>query len=304
MRRHRLDTIASSAVTAALAAVAASCSDGATDFEPILSVMGFVSLAGTPQQGIRVELSSPIGSGVAFTDGNGLYRISGMPNGEYQVTPVKAGETFRPASRVLTVDNADVIHMSFVMKGGTPHAITGHTSDIAGVKVTLAGDDPGAVLSQAGGAFTIPAVRLGSFTITPTKAGVTFTPASAEILGVIDFTHHASGALGNATLVSVTYDNGVSSAAPFFAAPANAPEGVGSLRPRRPSELSPADSAAFEALWQSAKTVTFLYNSTQGNQAIVIQLLPDHTWTATAADFGLAERLVNGTGLTFSATMP
>lgn len=302
MPAHRSRVIAP--LTVMLALASGSCSDGPTQYDQIYSMRGSVILAGTPQPGVRIEFTNPSGVGVTYTGPDGSFILSGAPNGDYQVTPVMAGQAFRPGSRVVTLLNADLGFISFAMQGEPPHTITGTTSDVAGVKVSLTGDNTAAVLSGAGGMFQIPSLRLGSFTVTPTKAGVTFTPSSVDIDGEIEFEHEASGSIGMVTVASVTTDNGATDAAAYFVFPSSAAEGVGSIRPRRMSEVAVGSQAAYEALWQGAKVVSFLMSSAQGNQTILLHLLPDHTYSATAADFTLTERLVNATGITFTATVP
>lgn len=304
MPSQRFPVLAPLSAVLAVALASSSCSEGPTQYDQVYSMTGSVSLAGVRQAGVRIEFTNPSGAGVAFTGPDGSFILSGAPNGEYQVTPVMAGQAFRPASRVATLDNADVPFLHFFMHGSPAHSITGQTSDIAGVRLSLIGDDTAAVLSRAGGLFQIPSLRLGSFTLTPTKTGVTFTPSSVEIDGVIDFTHSATGTVGLVTTASVTYDNGASDASAFFEYPATSAEGIGTIRPRRASELSTGARATYESLFQSAKVVTFAMSSAQGTQTIVLQLLPDHTISSSAANFTLSERLVNATGINFSATIP
>ena len=43
---------------------------------------------------------------------------------------------------------------------------------------------------------------------------------------------------------------------------------------------------------------------TRVTQDAIVPFSPDHTITATSADFTLTERLVNATGISFSATVP
>ncbi len=304
MPPQRSAVLAPLSAVLAVALASSSCSEGPTQYDQIYSMTGSVSLAGVRQPGVRIEFSNPSGTGVAYTGPDGSFILSGAPNGEYQVTPVVPGVAFRPASRVATMDNADVPFLHFFVHGSPAHSISGQTSDIAGVTLSLIGDDTAAVLSRAGGLFQIPSLRLGSFTLTPIKAGVTFTPSSVEIDGVIDFAHSATGTIGLVTTASVTYDNGASDASAFFEYPATAAEGIGTIRPRRASELSAGAQVTCQSLFQSAKIVTFAMNSSQGTQTIVLHLLPDHTISSTAANFTLTERLVNATGINFSATIP
>lgn len=298
MSRQRPSTLA--ITVAAIALTSTSCSDEPDRF----AIAGSVRIAGSPQPGVTILVSNPVSATVAITGADGSFALTGAPNGVYQVTPLLAGTAFRPAARVVTVRDADVEFVNFAVDGAPTHTISGLASDVAGVMLTLTGDNTGAVLSRLGGIYTIPSLRVGSYTVTPSKPGLTFTPSSRDVIGVIGFAHNDSASVGVVTTASVTYDNGASDASTFFIYPPTAAGGIGTIRPRRASELSPASVAAFEALWQGAKTVTFVMSSGQGDQTILFNLLPDHTYSATAANFTLTERLLNATGVTFSASSP
>src|SRR6185295_14398555 len=49
----------------------------------------------------------------ANVDSSGNYSFSGVSNGTYTVTPAKAGYTFSPATRSVTINGADVTGIAF-----------------------------------------------------------------------------------------------------------------------------------------------------------------------------------------------
>lgn len=285
----------------AVAAMAftAGCDEAPTRQQtPIFGILGSVRDAGTPLAGVRIELSNPGGFAFTYTDGLGAYAFWDLPDGEYQVTPMETAEVFRPVSRVVQFGDSTLAFNHFTLIGGPAHSITGSLGGVIGARVTLAGSNTGDVLSSASGGFAFQAVRLGSYTVTPTKEGITFVPASRTVQGVFDVTHATGAAAGALSVASVTADGGATDASPFIAFAGGA-AGSGTLRVRAFSELSAPDSTAFEPLWQGAATITVTLNTAAGAHAVAVHLLPNRTYSATSVNFSVSERLMNATGLTF-----
>jgi 6-phosphogluconolactonase (cycloisomerase 2 family) len=69
--------------------------------------------------------------------------------------------------------------------GGSRHAISGtvtvNGAPVSGVTLALAGADTGTATTDAGGAYRFRELADGSYTLTPTKAGCTFSPASLHV---------------------------------------------------------------------------------------------------------------------------
>ena len=63
----------------------------------------------------------------------------------------------------------------------TAFTIGGSTAGLSGVTVTYIGPSSGSVTSDALGYYSIPGLAAGSYTITPSKTGVTFSPAAAIV---------------------------------------------------------------------------------------------------------------------------
>jgi N-acetylneuraminic acid mutarotase len=78
------------------------------------SLSGTVTASGGGAlSGVEVTLSGA-GSDTEFTDANGAYTFTNLPNGDYTLTPALAGYTLAPASRLVTVSGADQASMDFV----------------------------------------------------------------------------------------------------------------------------------------------------------------------------------------------
>jgi hypothetical protein len=76
---------------------------------------------------------------------------------------------------------------------------------VAGVTVSYTGTSSGSVVSGVGGAYTIPNLANGTYTITPTLAGYTFSPSSAPVTVLNanvtqNFTSTSSGGSNNLLL--------------------------------------------------------------------------------------------------------
>ena len=90
---------------------------------PSCGAAGTYSISGTvtesgggPLAGVTMTLSGDA-SGTTTTDASGNYSFTGLPNGNYTVTPSMSGYSFTPASRDVTISGADVAGVDFE---GTP----------------------------------------------------------------------------------------------------------------------------------------------------------------------------------------
>ncbi len=183
------------------------------------SISGAVT--GSATSGVTVTLSG-VSSATTTTGAGGAYTFSGLAAGSYTVTPSLAGHTFTPASLAVTVGGADVTGRSFVASAVPPptHAISGAVSGAvtSGVTVTLSGASSATTTTGANGAYSFTGLADGSYTVTPSLAGHTFTPASlavtvagADVTGrsfvaaaVPPPTHAISGAVSGAVTSGVT----------------------------------------------------------------------------------------------------
>ena len=140
-------------------------------------------------------VSGDVKAGVAFTlvgngkslsgttDGTGVYSIAGATNGTYTLTPSLAGYTFTPATRTVIVAGAAVTAQDFTSMAVT-YAVNGTVSgDVkAGVALTLVGNGKSLSGTTDGtGVYSIAGATAGTYTLTPTHTGYTFTPASRAV---------------------------------------------------------------------------------------------------------------------------
>ena len=131
--------------------------------------------------GGTVVVLSGAGSGSISADSQGVFTFSPVANGTYTITPSRPGYAFTPASASVTVSGGSITGVNFT---GQAQVITGTISPVAagaGTIVVLGGAGSGSVSADSQGVFTFPAVANGNYTVTPSRSGYTFTPASASV---------------------------------------------------------------------------------------------------------------------------
>ncbi|NLO05589.1 MAG: hypothetical protein GX131_07130, partial [candidate division WS1 bacterium] len=150
------------------------------------SVSGRVTLAGVGLEGVRV--SAGTGTDVT-TDADGLYEITGLPNGVYTVQCAldRNGDgfedcTYTPQTRTASVESADLPGVNFTATAVT-YSISGTISDNSGNRlagVTVSDGTRSAITNEAG-QFTVSGVPASTVTLTPTKSGLAFDPETREV---------------------------------------------------------------------------------------------------------------------------
>ena len=149
---------------------------------PTYSISGAVS--GAVLSGVTITLSGA-GSATATTNSSGSYSFSGLANGSYTATPSMAGYTFTPASLPVTVSGANISSTNFVSTANTvpTYSIAGSVSGavLSGVTITLSGGKSATATTSASGSYSFSSLANGSYTVTPSMAGYTFTPASLPV---------------------------------------------------------------------------------------------------------------------------
>jgi hypothetical protein len=120
-----------------------------------------------------------------MTGSSGNYAFAGLDNGSYTVTPSKAGFAFNPANSPQTVGGADIAGVNFI---ATPaqaatYSISGQVtsggSGLSGVTVALSGASSATTVTGANGNYAFTGLYNGSYTVTPSRKGFTFNPASS-----------------------------------------------------------------------------------------------------------------------------
>ena len=144
------------------------------------NIVGTISPA-TGGNGATVTLSGAA-SATATADSLGNYTFAGLPNGKYTVAPSHAGYTFTPSSQSTTINGANVTGVNFTDTAQT-FSISGTISPAAngsGATVTLSGAAGASTTANSFGNYSFAGLANGSYTVTPNKAGFTFTPGSAN----------------------------------------------------------------------------------------------------------------------------
>src|SRR5438876_1913593 len=105
-------------------------------------------------------------------------------NRSYTVTPSKSGFTFAPTSQPVTVNGANATGVNFTAQPVPTWSISGTVSPAAngsGTTLTLSGGASGTTTADSSGNFAFAGLANGTYTVTPSKSGFTFTPASQPV---------------------------------------------------------------------------------------------------------------------------
>jgi inhibitor of cysteine peptidase len=149
------------------------------------TIAGTITYNGSALSGVTVTLS---GGATKTTDEDGVYSFTGLSSGTYIVTPSRSGYTFTPSSKSVTTSCEIQLGVDFTATtSGTTYSISGKVtlsgSGLSGVTMTmtLSGSDSGTKETDSSGDFTFSGLSNGTYTITPSKSGYTFTPASLSV---------------------------------------------------------------------------------------------------------------------------
>ncbi len=118
------------------------------------------------------------GSGSTTSDGSSNYTIASLAAGTYTVTPTKSGCTFSPSSSSVTITSANVTGVNFTANCTAPtFSISGNVGT-SGATVTAGASS---TTSDASGNYAMSGFAAGTYTVTPSKSGCTFSPASSSV---------------------------------------------------------------------------------------------------------------------------
>lgn len=160
-----------------------------------------VSGAVTPASasaGATVTLTGSSQSVQAVVDASGNYSFNNVVNGTYTVTVSQPGYGANPLSQTVTVNAADVSGVNFTVVASPSglFSISGSVtpaSSATGTLIAISGPTSGSTVVDANGNFQFSGVPSGTYTITPTLQGYSFTPSSA------------SATITNASVTGVTF---------------------------------------------------------------------------------------------------
>ncbi len=145
------------------------------------SISGTVSpIAGG--SGATVTLSGAT-SATHTADSSGNYTFTGLSSGTYAVTASHTGYTFSPSAQAATVNGANVSRINFTatVQSGSTYSISGTVSPTAGgsgATVMLSGAAGATTVTNTLGNYTFTGLANGTYIVTPTNTGYTFSPAN------------------------------------------------------------------------------------------------------------------------------
>jgi len=146
---------------------------------PTYNISGTISPA-AQASGATLTLSGA-SSGTTTADNSGNFTFKNLAAGSYTITPSKTGFTFSPAKLDATVSNADVTGMNFETDPAKLWKISGTitpSSNGSGATVTLSGAGEAVATADGSGNYSFSNMPDGSYTITPSKQGFSFSPYS------------------------------------------------------------------------------------------------------------------------------
>jgi hypothetical protein len=123
------------------------------------------------------------GTSTMVSNSAGYYTFSNVSSGNYILSAGLSGYTFQPSSINISVNGAPLGGLNFTgYTSGTTFKIYGRIATSSGlaipnVSVTRTGS-PTPVLTNSAGYFTFSGVPPGSYTLTPSKSGYSFTPVT------------------------------------------------------------------------------------------------------------------------------
>ncbi|MGA9753140.1 MAG: PKD domain-containing protein, partial [Acidobacteriota bacterium] len=201
------------------------------------------------------------GSASAITDFRGNYTISGLSNGTYSVT---AGTNYSPSSQSVTINGASVTGVNFTSEVGTNGPVRAEA-----VPET-------SVITNPDGSYTVSGLADGSYTVTPSLSGYTFSPASQ--------TKTVSGA--DVTGINFTATPPASLTASAYASPTTGPA---------PLAVSFSGSA-------TGGTAPYAYSWAFGDGSNSTSQNPSHTYSSVG-NYTAALTVTDSTSATATATV-
>jgi subtilisin family serine protease/PKD repeat protein len=154
----------------------------------VVSAGSTYSISGRVTDGVNpiVGVSLSIGAGgSATTDASGYYTLTNVASGAYTLVPSKNGYTFSPPSRAVSVP-PDATNQNFVgtVNVGPTYSVAGRVVNNTAqpmLNVLVASSSGGAAYTDASGYYTLTNVITGTYTLTPTLSGYTFSPVTRTV---------------------------------------------------------------------------------------------------------------------------
>jgi Carboxypeptidase regulatory-like domain len=139
--------------------------------------------------GASVALMGPSTNSTA-TDSSGNFSFARVGAGNYTISASKTGYVFTPVSRAAIVSSASLTDVSFAATASTAAAYTisgtVNGSVAAGVVITLNGSNVGSAVTDLSGNYTFTGLISGTYTVTASLDGYSFTSPLIVSLGSVD----------------------------------------------------------------------------------------------------------------------
>ncbi|NMC00233.1 MAG: hypothetical protein GYA35_08140 [Thermoanaerobaculaceae bacterium] len=171
----------------------------------------------------------------ALTDSSGNYTLLFLSGGSsgitYSVVPSKTGYTFNPTSKSVLISNSSITGVNFTATQVSTYSISGKVTQsialessadllpsfpVAGVTIKVVKSGGGfstTVDTNSQGTYTVSGLAGGTYTVTPSKSGCTFSPTSTTVTistsnkTGINFTANCSGGTTYYTVSGKVRDN-------------------------------------------------------------------------------------------------
>ncbi|GMU44197.1 MAG: hypothetical protein AMXMBFR25_21830 [Lysobacterales bacterium] len=124
------------------------------------------------------------GSVSTTTNSSGNYTLSNLAAGSYTITPSRSGYTFSPVNRAVTISSSNVTGQNFTGTATTTtYSISGTVTNGGGSGISGATVSAGSAsaTTNSSGAYTISGLANGSYTVTPSLSGYTFSPVNRSV---------------------------------------------------------------------------------------------------------------------------
>ncbi len=143
------------------------------------TISGQITASGMGLSGVTVALSGA-STATTTTDSSGNYSFVSLASGTYTVTPSRSGYTFTPPNQTLTniSSNQTASFSAAAVTYSISGRITASGAGLSGVTITLSGASAATTTSDSAGNYSFANLAPGSYTVTPARAGYTFTPPS------------------------------------------------------------------------------------------------------------------------------
>jgi hypothetical protein len=227
-----------------------------------LTISGTISGAGG--SGATVILGGTA-SGTTTSDGSGNYSFSSLANGNYTVTPSKAGFLFTPSTTTVPVSGASVTGVNFSSTAQTL-AISGNISGPGGNSASLAltGAANATTTADSSGNYIFNGIANGTYTVTPNNSGFVFSPSSQGVtvngnsITGLNFSSSAGGPNLSSLVLNPTTVTGGTSSTGTVTLSAPAPSGgvIVTLSDNSSSATTPPSVTVAAGLTTATFTVT------------------------------------------------